>query len=163
MPNEIGAALARLAAEFGADNASRWLDNDRRDGRVFLVENGALLSLDAAALNARYERVPAGDALLGTPEGNAAVVAKLTEMAESVGVVFVPDPDKLARCGGVTAGDAREALAPESDAEWELEQRAFHAANRRDVPEDVRQTVKDLWREVVAREPAALSEGGGDG
>lgn len=54
----------------------------------------------------RYEPVPPPDvsAVLGTPAGNAAVVAKLHEMAESVGAVFVPDPDKLARCGGLKPG-----------------------------------------------------------
>jgi hypothetical protein len=45
--------------------------------------------------------------------------------------------------------DARE---PNSGAEWSLEQAAFQAANGTDVPEWAREIIKELWREVCARE-----------
>ena len=35
----------------------------------------------------------------------------------------------------------------ETEAEWELEQRVFNAANRADVPADVRKTIGDLWQQ----------------
>src|SRR3546814_19057139 len=50
-----------------------------------------------------YEPVPAdpAPAVLGTPEGNAAVIAALHDLAAQVGMVFVPDPEKIAGVGGL--------------------------------------------------------------
>lgn len=48
------------------------------------------------------ERGPA-PTVIGTPEGNAATIAKLNELAVQFGMVFVPDPEKIARAGGLPA------------------------------------------------------------
>lgn len=52
-----------------------------------------------------------------------------------------------------------EPIEPNGEAEWELEQAAFHAAGRADVPEDVQKLVGKLWREVVNRETAVIAMG----
>lgn len=50
-----------------------------------------------------------------------------------------------------TAADALEAsvmvVGWETPAEWDMEQRVFHAAGREDVPEDVRALVSLLWKQ----------------
>ncbi len=43
-------------------------------------------------------------------------------------------------------------ILPNSDKEWELEQKVFSAANHTDVPEWARDTVKRLWLAFVMRE-----------
>ena len=45
-------------------------------------------------------------------------------------------------------------LTPDGESEWELEQRAFHAANDPNLSPDVRRLIQDLWREVCDRAPA---------
>ena len=108
VPEFVAAGLTRWADREGADTAAQWLAEDRKEGRLFLVDgSGELRSYTSTELARDYEPVPPAPdapAVLGTPEGNAAVIAKLHEMAESVGMVFVPDPDKLARCGGLRPG-----------------------------------------------------------
>lgn len=49
--------------------------------------------------------------------------------------------------------EAGTMIKPNSDEEWELEQRTFRAANHQTVPEWARDLIKDLWRELCAREP----------
>lgn len=59
------------------------------------------------------------------------------------------------------AGGEVEPVGWETDAEWELEQRAFNAANRSDVPEDVREVVADLWKQyclIATPNPAPSGE-----
>lgn len=54
-------------------------------------------------------------------------------------------------------GDVRDgALGWNSPEEWEIEQRAFHAAGRDDVPKDVQELVAILWKQYcIAAEPSA--------
>jgi hypothetical protein len=46
------------------------------------------------------------------------------------------------------------AVDSDSDEEWELEQRVFHAANDPNLNPDVRRLIKELWQEVCDRSPA---------
>jgi hypothetical protein len=51
-----------------------------------------------------------------------------------------------------------EPVGWETNEEWELETRVCQAANRSDVPDDVRQTVQDLWKQYcLAADPARAS------
>lgn len=52
------------------------------------------------------------------------------------------------------------AVGWETAAEWELEQAAFAAANRSDIPDDVRSLIKQLWRQycLAAHEAYGSSE-----
>lgn len=52
------------------------------------------------------------------------------------------------------------AVGWETAAEWELEQAAFAAANRTDIPDDVRSLIKQLWRQycIAAHEAYGSSE-----
>lgn len=50
--------------------------------------------------------------------------------------------------------EAQAPMVPGSGEEWALETDAFRAANDPTVPSWVQEIIKDLWREVVAREPA---------
>jgi hypothetical protein len=43
-------------------------------------------------------------------------------------------------------------IEPDSQEEWELEQRAFAAAGDEGLPQEVRQLIGELWAEVCARE-----------
>jgi hypothetical protein len=45
-----------------------------------------------------------------------------------------------------------EPIIPNSEAEAELEDRAFHGAGHQDLPEWAHKLIGDLWHEVVARE-----------
>jgi hypothetical protein len=61
--------------------------------------------------------------------------------------------EEYAELSAATLGVMRasKATIPDSPEEWALEQAAFHA-NRDGVPDDVREVIKQLWAEVVARE-----------
>src|SRR3546814_14610115 len=77
-------------------------------------ESGVIDFMLPEAFARDYEPVPAdpAPAVLGTPEGNAAVIAELHDLAAQVGMVFVPDPEKIAGVGGL----------PDPAPEW----RCFH-------------------------------------
>lgn len=56
-------------------------------------------------------------------------------------------------------GEREGALGWNSEAEWEIEQRAFHAAGRADVPKDVQELVAILWKQYcIAAEPLENSK-----
>jgi len=60
-----------------------------------------------------------------------------------------------AKVRAIREGDG-EAVGWETEAEWELEQRAFKWANASSIPEEARKTVEDLWRQYcLAATPAA--------
>jgi hypothetical protein len=48
--------------------------------------------------------------------------------------------------------DDEKPILPNSPAEWELETGAFHYANDPNLPDDVRNYIRDLWRQFVLRE-----------
>src|SRR3546814_15975258 len=65
-------------------------------------ESGVIDFMLPEAFARDYEPVPAdpAPAVLGTPEGNAAVIAALHDLPAQVGGVVVPDPEPHAGVGG---------------------------------------------------------------
>ena len=76
---------------------------------------------------------------------------------QSRSTASLPSGDHQAQgdLGALASGILRlngDPIEPNSDDEWELEQRAFQTANRSDLPDDVRKVVRDLWFHFCLRE-----------